>query len=175
MPAQWYYKALRLRRSYIGPWKNSQTRQFNVPPSLAVTVSGGAALLGPAAEPGSGTIPTGRKLRDQSNGRSPPGVRLIITDGVAPTHIEKLALGFIPDLGVNGLIASGEARGLTPNVSFSMCVGPTFIDADQNITGAVLTFNEGVESFLAALSGLMVTIRQGTGCAGTVVLQGTAP
>ena len=89
----------------------------------------------------------------------------------------ELALGFVVDLGVNGLLASAQATGLTPNVSFSMCVGALFIDSDQNITGTDLTFNEGIESSLVSLSGLTVTIRQDVdeGCGGTVVLQGTVP
>jgi len=86
-----------------------------------------------------------------------------------------LALGFVPDLGVNGLLANAEAQGLTPNVSFSMCVDATFIDDDQSITGTDLTFDEGVESSLVSLSGLTVTIRQDIGCDGTLVLQGTVP
>ncbi len=86
----------------------------------------------------------------------------------------ELELGFVADLGVNGLLANAEARGLAPNVSFSMCVDGTFIDDDQSITGTV-AMNEGVESSLVSLSGLTVTIRQDIGCGGTVVLQGTVP
>ena len=78
------------------------------------------------------------------------------------------------DLGVNGLLASAEARGLTLNVSFSMCVDALFIDDDQSITGTVI-MNAGIESSLTSLSGLTVTIRQGIECDGTVVLQATVP
>ena len=85
-----------------------------------------------------------------------------------------LALGFVIDLGVNGLLARAEAQGLMPNVSFSMCVDALFIDDDQSLTGTVL-MEEGVQSALTSLSGLTVTIRQGLGCDGPVVLEGTVP
>ena len=105
-----------------------------------------------------------------------PVILTLTPTGVIPGASGKaeLALGFVADLGVNGLLANAEARGLTLNVSFSMCVDATFIDDDQSITGMVV-MNEGVESSLVSLSGLTVTIRQGIGCGGTVVLQATVP
>ena len=78
------------------------------------------------------------------------------------------------DLGVNGLLARAEARGLTRNARFSMCVDGIFIDDDLDLMGR-LVMDEGIQSSLTSLSGLTVTVRQGIGCGGTVVLQGTAP
>ena len=77
-------------------------------------------------------------------------------------------------LRASGLGPNTRKKGLTPNVRFSMCVGGTFIDDDQDITGTVL-MEEGVQSSLTTLSGLTATIRQGIGCDGAVVLQATVP
>ena len=108
-------------------------------------------------------------------------VRLTLTP--PPTGINpgasgeaELAIGLVADLGVNGLLANAEGRGLTRNASFSMCVDGMFIDDDLSITGRVI-MDEGIESSLTSLSGLSVTIRQGIDkdCRGTVVLQGTLP
>ena len=104
-------------------------------------------------------------------------VTLVLTStGVIPgaSGQADLDLDFVADLGANGLLASAEADGLTPNVSFSMCVDGMFIDSDMSITGSVV-MDEGIESSLVSLSGLGVTIRQGTGCDGAVVLEATVP
>ena len=111
----------------------------------------------------------------------PPGVVDTVSLTLTPTGVipgasgaAEMTLGFVADLGVNGLLASATAQGLTPNVRFSMCVGGTFIDDDMSITGTVL-MDEGIESSLTSLSGLNVTIRQGIGCDGAAVLQATVP
>jgi len=135
--------------------------------SCQVTVSDGVNLSGASLDGCTPTLP-------------PPDVdpvRLTLTStGVIPSASGEadLALGFVVDLGVNGLLASAEARGLTPNVSFSMCVDGTLIDDHQSITGRVI-MDEGIQSTLTSLSGLTVTIRKGIGCGGTVVLQGSVP
>lgn len=135
--------------------------------SCLVTVGDGVSSVGTSLD---GCTPTA----------PPPDVdpvKMVLTStGVIPgaSGQAELDLDFVADLGVNGLLARAEAEGLTPNVRFSMCVDGIFIDDDLNLTGK-LVMDEGIESSLTSLSGLTVTIRQGIGCGGIVVLRGTAP
>ncbi len=135
--------------------------------SCLVTVGDGVSSVGASLD---GCTPTAQ----------PPDVDPVRIS-LAPTGVipgasgqADLALDFVVDLGVNGLLARAEAEGLMPNVRFSMCVNEIFIDDDLDLMGK-LVMDEGIESSLTSLSGLTVTIRQGIGCGGTVVLQGTVP
>ena len=68
--------------------------------------------------------------------------------------------------------ARAEAKGLTENDRFSLCVDDGF-GVDDVADGGDLSLNLRVK--LETLSGMEVTIREGMSCDGTVVLEGIVP
>lgn len=87
-----------------------------------------------------------------------------------PGATGEVELELVSSAGIPELQASAKVEGLAPNVLFSLCVDGVHVDHEEAEDQGRVELDDNILSPRVTLEGMHVTIRQGVGCSGSIVM-----
>ena len=117
----------------------------------------------------------GNSVNDQveESTRGLPFKAKLKLDSIVPGASGEVELELVSRSGVPELQAEANAKGLAPNILYSLCADGVHVDHDKADSGGQLELDEEILSPRESLVGMIVTIHVGVGCSGVAVMHGT--